>query len=1407
MFRDLYMFFEKLSRSKFFYVYVACLTILFAILSVYYAGIYSPFGKAVTLTVTNLNNGGAGSLRDAFDNAQNGDIVAFSVSGTINLSNSLIITKSVTATAENNITLNGASIFSLGDADGACIYINGDTGGNTVTISGFQIENCPGDAIKMSASSYGNVIGGDTAIERNILINNADNGIYAHGYDNIIIGNYIGIASDGLTMAGNGASGIKFDGEYYDNTIGGLTSVEANYISGNTQFGIDLSTGSEGDVIDNNKVYGNIIGLNVENTIVANGNSGIHLASTGAYIGDDIVNSGNVISGNTNTGIRIEIEGNNNFIKSNIIGLASDGLSSKANGSDNDFGIEVYGTGNQIGSTNGVGKNVISGNGGDGIGLFGSENIIEGNIIGLNIDGVAIISNNDNGIKLNNSSENIIRSNTISGNGSNGIFLENNANNNLIISNRIGVGESAVVDLGNISNGIYVNTNSSNNMIGIDNGASATNIIAYNDVGVSFNSDTNSNTMRFNSIFDNDNGATTTVTIRYNPPTFITSNTSILSTSLDSDIPDNSYVDYYYDDGNGQPKTYIGTAISSSQIASIIGPFVLAENVVANVTGALNNDSSMFSDSVEIIQDTASPNAPVNLSALASDTTVVLDWDDNTENDLDDYSIYRTTSSPVIQAAEYLVASGLISSTYSDTEVVNGVSYYYAISAFDVVANESTLSNEVNAIPFDSVAPLQPVISSVATADAQITINWDANTEIDLNHYDLYRSVITGFAPDTLEFSNRVVSNLSVSTLTYLNTELINGLTYYYKLIAYDNSGNASVASDEVSATPIANSLSTPGSGGGSNMSDYSSSINASNVEISNPELEELSQNLILDTEEEQDNLIEQNTIDNTEINETDAVGKNDEVQQNDVNISIDTIDQNLDLSSNENDESIEQLAQNDSNIIAQVEDSVEVNTVDTDLVAFDEVVPVSQNIEVEGIPLMNTEETNDILTNVKTNVLRVDIVEDVTECNLNYYGNQEVYNEILDVYGLTDSQALYFDIDDDELNAMEECEFLTNPLLADTDNDALTDGEEFYNYYTDPLKEDTDSDGYSDGIEIEYKTDPLDPNSFPSTCDLIEEFNLDTDSDGLPNYIECQIGSDPENNDTDADGLNDASEYIDYKTNPLIKDDNLKLQITFPSYDTILSTSKPFFQCVAKEGQAVSIILQKELYGERFVLGTLISGAENKCIYDVKDPLLDGTYYVSLETDTERSLPVRFKIDTSFATNDIFEVNSLGGKEITDKVLSGEEVLEIDNNNPDFIATLFESKKNNRVQLIWHSVVTGAVAIRDSAGRISARPPHQLEEGRHDLYASVLDANNNQRSYIKIDFDVNTSKFFADFEGRNMPLYLILIFFTMFMIASYYIYFKHSHPHAIYISQKDIINHVTTYIHDEILRKINYKE
>lgn len=93
-------------------------------------------------------------------------------------------------------------------------------------------------------------------------------------------------------------------------------------------------------------------------------------------------------------------------------------------------------------------------------------------------------------------------------------------------------------------------------------------------------------------------------------------------------------------------------------------------------------------------------------------------------------------------------------------------------------------------------------------------------------------------------------------------------------------------------------------------------------------------------------------------------------------------------------------------------------------------------------------------------------------------------------------------------------------PVPSDADGDNISDTDEA-TYGTDPNNPDTDGDGLMDGIETDLlDSDPLDPSA-PGTA------SVDPDADGLPTVLETSLGTDPNNADSDNDGIPDGWEFF----------------------------------------------------------------------------------------------------------------------------------------------------------------------------------------------------------------------------------------------------------------------------------------
>ena len=167
----------------------------------------------------------------------------------------------------------------------------------------------------------------------------------------------------------------------------------------------------------------------------------------------------------------IVLSGGGNIIQGNFIGTDTTGTLARGNGG---FGIWVESSGNQIGGSKSLNRNVISGGNDTGIYVFNtSSNTIQGNYIGLDATGTNALGNNNSGIMINGGGQNLIGGaaigamNFISGNGISGVFVNGaSAIQNVIQGNYIGTDISGESLVGNVNDGITVSGAPSNNITG-----------------------------------------------------------------------------------------------------------------------------------------------------------------------------------------------------------------------------------------------------------------------------------------------------------------------------------------------------------------------------------------------------------------------------------------------------------------------------------------------------------------------------------------------------------------------------------------------------------------------------------------------------------------------------------------------------------------------------------------------------------------------------------------------------------------------------------------------------------------------------------------------------------------------------------------------------------------------------
>ena len=570
--------------------------------------------------VTNDNNHGTGSLRDAIINANatpGKDTITFNIPGsgvkTINLVISLPdVTDPVVIDATTQpgyagtplIELNGSAVGSNGN--GLVIKAGGSTvrglaigsfnNGNGIWVNACNNNVIQGNYIGIAANgttmrantrgiqfsnSSNNVVGGTASGDRNVISGNS-NGIEISGNANIVQGNFIGTNAAGTAGIRNFTGVVIFDPQFADNLIGGTAAGAGNLISGNSTA---ISTSSNATTIQ-----GNLIGTDVTGTIKVPNSLGIQSSGVNALIGGVTAGARNVISGNQGDGVSIRGTGSKvqgNFIGTDITGSLA--LGNNGNGVVAGDNVLIGGTvpeaRNIIAASNSFGNVVLGLNG------SGSATTVRGNYIGTDVTGTRALGGSTAGINIL-SSNNIIGGvvegarNVISGNLI-GIQIGgfSGTTGNVIQGNYIGLNATGTGPVPNTNQGIAITGAVANTIGGTQ--SEAGNKIAFNGgpgLTISTGSGGTGNSIRGNSIFSNNglgidlgtDGVTandgvdgdsgpnqlqnfpvvTSVTSTSNSTTIQGSLKSIPNTTFQVDFYSNASVD---PSGNGEGAQFFGT--------------------------------------------------------------------------------------------------------------------------------------------------------------------------------------------------------------------------------------------------------------------------------------------------------------------------------------------------------------------------------------------------------------------------------------------------------------------------------------------------------------------------------------------------------------------------------------------------------------------------------------------------------------------------------------------------------------------------------------------------------------------------------------------------------------------------------------------------------------------------------
>nr|WP_254450627.1 glycoside hydrolase family 9 protein [Cohnella herbarum] len=179
------------------------------------------------------------------------------------------------------------------------------------------------------------------------------------------------------------------------------------------------------------------------------------------------------------------------------------------------------------------------------------------------------------------------------------------------------------------------------------------------------------------------------------------------------------------------------------------------------------------------------PAAPAGVTASAGNAQATLTW--AASAGATSYNVKRaaTTGGPYAT-----VATAVTGTSFTNTALTNGTTYYYVVSAVNAVG-ESVNSAQVSATPQAPSLPGAPAGVAAAAGNAQATVSWGAVN--GATSYTVKRATTSG-GP-----YSAVATGLTATS--YTNTGLTNGTTYYY-VVSASNAVGESANSAQASATP-----------------------------------------------------------------------------------------------------------------------------------------------------------------------------------------------------------------------------------------------------------------------------------------------------------------------------------------------------------------------------------------------------------------------------------------------------------------------------------------------------------------------------------------------------------------------------------------------------------------------------
>ena len=242
-----------------------------------------------------------------------------------------------------------------------------------------------------------------------------------------------------------------------------------------------------------------------------------------------------------------------------------------------------------------------------------------------------------------------------------------------------------------------------------------------------------------------------------------------------------------------------GTVYTDNGVAAGTTYYYVVETTNADGASGPSNQATAV-----VTSSNPAPAAPTNLIATAASSTQInLSWTASATAGVS-YVVFRSTISGFTASASTQIGTTAAgTNSFADTGLTGNTTYYYLVKATN--SNGTSLASNQASATTNATQPAPPTnLAATAVSSTQINLSWTASTTAGV-YYEVFGSTSAGFTPSE--------STLLASTsgMTYSNTGLSAGTTYYYAVEAVLSTTSTAARASAITQT-------AGGGGGGTDV-------------------------------------------------------------------------------------------------------------------------------------------------------------------------------------------------------------------------------------------------------------------------------------------------------------------------------------------------------------------------------------------------------------------------------------------------------------------------------------------------------------------------------------------------------------------------------------------------------------